>query len=123
MQSNLDRQGNSVSHADQNTPQLLASAIPEGGSLGFKHRGNNLFAVKKNGKVFIYNNSCPHLHVALNWQDHQFLDSSNTMIQCANHGALFVIENGKCVAGPCRGRKLTAVDFDIIAGVVCLREE
>lgn len=112
-----------MSHADQNTPQLLASDIPEGGSLGFEHGAKDLFAVKKNGKVFVYNNSCPHLNVALNWEEHHFLDSSNTMIQCANHGALFVIENGKCVAGPCSGRKLTAVAFDIIDGAICVREQ
>lgn len=112
-----------MSHADPNTSQLLVSSIPEGGSLGFAHQGEQLFAVKKQGKVFVYSNSCPHLQVALNWQDHQFLDSSNTMIQCANHGALFVIENGKCVAGPCTGRKLRAVAFDIVDGVICLRAQ
>lgn len=110
-----------MSQVDAKPPQLLVSDIPEGGSLGFIHNQQKMFAVKTQGKLFIYLNNCPHLNVELNWQEHQFLDSSNTMIQCANHGALFVIENGKCVAGPCSGRKLKAVPFDIIAGVISPR--
>jgi nitrite reductase/ring-hydroxylating ferredoxin subunit len=32
------------------------------------------------------------------------------MIQCAHHGALFLIENGECVTGPCAGQSLRKVD-------------
>jgi len=35
------------------------------------------------------------------------------MIQCSSHGALFTIEDGECVAGPCTGQSLIAVDFSI----------
>ncbi|HWV15873.1 MAG TPA: Rieske 2Fe-2S domain-containing protein [Cellvibrio sp.] len=97
---------------------LHIDQIPEGESRGFKHNGEELFAVKKNGKLFVYRNRCPHLGVDLNWQKDQFLDASRTMIQCANHGALFVIENGKCVSGPCSGRKLISVSVDIIDGII-----
>ena len=45
------------------------------------------------------------------------------MIQCANHGALFVIENGECVAGPCSGEALVALPFDIVDGYVELIAE
>ncbi len=100
---------------------LRVDDIPEDGSKGFNHDNEKLFAVKKKGKVFVYKNSCPHVGIALDWEDDKFLDSSKSMIQCANHGALFVIENGNCVSGPCTGRKLTAVAFDIIAGVICPR--
>jgi nitrite reductase/ring-hydroxylating ferredoxin subunit len=31
------------------------------------------------------------------------------MIQCATHGALFLIESGECVAGPCAGQSLQAL--------------
>jgi nitrite reductase/ring-hydroxylating ferredoxin subunit len=100
---------------------LRVDDIPEDSSKSFTHQNEQLFAVKKDGKVFVYKNSCPHLWIALNWEDDQFLDSSKSMIQCANHGALFIIENGNCVSGPCNGRKLTSVAFDIIAGVICPR--
>lgn len=100
---------------------LRISDIPDDSSKGFEHGGEKLFAVKKKGKVFVYKNSCPHVGVALEWEKDTFLDSSKSMIQCANHGALFVIENGNCVSGPCTGRKLTSVSFDIVNGVICPR--
>lgn len=90
--------------------------IPEGGSKGFLLAGRKLFAVKQLGKVYLYRNSCPHLGIPLEWVEDQFLDSSGTMIQCANHGALFVIKTGKCVAGPCSGQALIQIDYNIHAG-------
>lgn len=102
-------------------PELRIADIPEDGSKGFDHAGEKLFAVKKKGKVFVYKNSCPHVGVTLDWEKDKFLDSSKSMIQCANHGALFIIENGHCVSGPCAGRKLSAVAFDIIDGNIYLR--
>ena len=39
--------------------------------------------VKKNGKVYVYINSCPHIGVTLDWEEDKFLDSSKSMIQCA----------------------------------------
>ena len=88
-------------------------AIPAGGARGFEINEHKIFAVNKQGKIFVYRNSCPHLGINLEWVEHQFLDSSNTMIQCANHGALFVIESGNCVAGPCAGRKLQAIPYRV----------
>jgi len=46
---------------------------------------------------------------SLGWQPDRFLDDSASLIQCATHGALFLIENGECIAGPCAGQSLTAV--------------
>jgi len=92
------------------------SDIPEAGSKGFSLAGRKLFAVKQQGKIYLYQNSCPHLGIPLEWVEDQFFDSSGSMIQCANHGALFVIKTGKCVAGPCSGRALTPVDYRIDAG-------
>jgi nitrite reductase/ring-hydroxylating ferredoxin subunit len=89
------------------------SDIADESSKGFTLGNDNLFAVKRKGKIFLYRNSCPHLGIPLEWVKDQFLDSSSSMIQCANHGALFVIETGKCVSGPCSGRKLEAVLFFI----------
>jgi len=100
---------------------LRATDIPENGSKGFECESKKYFAVKKESKIYIYKNSCPHIGVALEWVEDQFLDSSGSMIQCANHGALFVIESGACVAGPCSGQKLTAVKFTVIDDVICLR--
>jgi nitrite reductase/ring-hydroxylating ferredoxin subunit len=96
-------------------------AIPDPGSQCLSDRTNNepgLFVVKKNSKVFFYENSCPHLGIDLEWNEHQFLDIDEALIQCSTHGALFVIETGACVAGPCLGQKLTAIEHQIIDGQV-----
>ena len=95
--------------------------IPEGKSKGFEADDYNLFAVKKNGQVFLYQNSCPHLGVELNWQEDQFLDRDDSLIMCSTHGALFIIEDGHCVAGPCTGDNLQAVDYELIDGVITLQ--
>lgn len=99
---------------------LHAADVPENGSKGFVCNGEKYFAVKKQSKLYIYKNSCPHIGIALEWVEDQFLDTSRTMIQCANHGALFVIESGTCVTGPCSGQKLTRVKFALNDGMVCL---
>lgn len=89
----------------------LTVAIPEGGSKGYHIDGELLFAVKKAGQIYLYRNSCPHARIPLEWVPDQFLDTSGALIQCANHGALFEIESGHCISGPCNGRSLEPIDF------------
>ncbi|EGH99143.1 Rieske (2Fe-2S) protein [Pseudomonas syringae] len=87
-----------------------SSHLPEARSRGFELGEHKLLAVRRLGTVFIYKNRCPHRGIALEWQPDQFLDSSASLIQCAMHGALFLIESGECVAGPCEGQSLTALE-------------
>lgn len=84
--------------------------LPEAQSRGFSIEDMQLFAVRKEGEVFVYRNRCPHRGVPLEWQADQFLDPSASLIQCARHGALFLIESGECVAGPCEGDALQVID-------------
>ncbi|SEM91868.1 Ferredoxin subunit of nitrite reductase or a ring-hydroxylating dioxygenase [Pseudomonas sp. ok272] len=89
---------------------LCTSAeLVESHSRGFEIDGRKLFAVRREGRVYLYENRCPHRGVSLEWQPDQFLDPSASLIQCATHGALFLIENGECVAGPCEGQSLNAL--------------
>ncbi len=87
------------------TPQELA----EGQSRGFERDGRKLLALRKAGRVYVYVNRCPHRGIPLEWLPDQFLDASASLIQCATHGALFLLESGECVAGPCAGQSLQAV--------------
>ena len=86
-------------------PQELA----EGQSRGFVLDQLNLLAVRRDGQVHAYINRCPHRGIALEWRPDDFLDDSRSLIRCATHGALFLIESGECVAGPCAGQSLTAL--------------
>ncbi|MHA6573227.1 Rieske (2Fe-2S) protein [Pseudomonas yamanorum] len=86
-----------------------SSELAPNASRGFDIDGRKLFAVRREGIAYFYINRCPHRGVPLEWQPHQFLDPSASLIQCATHGALFLIESGECVAGPCAGQSLTTL--------------
>ena len=91
-----------------------ASEIQEGGAKGFNLEPElSVFVVKKNQQLYGYRNSCPHLGIELEWIEDQFLDSDNSLIQCSTHGALFLIEDGLCVSGPCQGQMLTSIDIEM----------
>ncbi|WP_338526452.1 Rieske 2Fe-2S domain-containing protein [Pseudomonas batumici] len=86
-----------------------SNTLVDNGSRGFVVEGQPLLAVRREGRVYVYQNRCPHRGIALEWQPDQFLDPSASLIQCATHGALFLIESGECVAGPCAGQSLLAI--------------
>lgn len=73
------------------------------------HHG--LCLVRAGSRVFGYVNSCPHTGGPLDWQPGRFLSAEGDLIQCSTHGALFRIEDGYCVFGPCAGASLTPVEL------------
>jgi nitrite reductase/ring-hydroxylating ferredoxin subunit len=87
--------------------------IPNNSSRGFEVNGESLFVVHYQQQFYAYRNHCPHLGLELNWQPDQFLTVDNNLIQCSTHGALFLIEDGECVSGPCSGQALEAIPFTI----------
>ena len=95
--------------------------ISNNSSRGFSIDGDSIFVVHYQQKFYVYRNHCPHLGLELNWQPDQFLTVDNTLIQCATHGALFLIETGECVSGPCSGQALEAVDFRVEENVIMLQ--
>lgn len=96
--------------------------IADGQAKGFNLAGTALLAVRRDGKLHVYENRCPHRGIPLEWLPDQFLDSSGSLIQCATHGALFLIDTGECVAGPCAGQALRAVPCAERDGGVWLAE-
>lgn len=92
--------------------------IAENSSKGYEADGRFLFVVKKRGSLFIYQNRCPHVGLPLNWMPDQFLDVDRELIQCSSHGALFRIDNGQCVSGPCPGQRLRAIEFVEVEGKI-----
>ncbi|MFW5452025.1 Rieske (2Fe-2S) protein [Thioalkalivibrio sulfidiphilus] len=79
-----------------------------------------IFVVRQDKTVRAYLNRCPHRGTPLEWQDHQFLDDEGALIVCATHGALFRIEDGLCVAGPCKRQSLTPVPVRVEGQAVLL---
>ncbi len=74
------------------------------------------FVVRQGDKVYAYQNLCRHAGHPLNWQPDSFLTEDGRQIVCASHGAIYEIESGICVAGPCPGQKLRAVDVEVRDG-------
>ena len=87
--------------------------IDEGSSKGYDLPHLQVFAVRRDGQLYIYKNDCPHLNINLEWQEDQFLDMDSAFIQCSGHGALFEIETGHCISGPCQGEHLTAIPYQV----------
>jgi len=79
-----------------------------------------LFLVRKRDRIHAYRNSCPHTGVTLEWLPHRFLDAEEQFIQCGLHGALFRIETGECLRGPCVGAHLTPLPVKVRDGRVFL---
>lgn len=78
------------------------------------------FLVYQKDRVYSYLNSCPHTGVNLEWTPNQFLNTSNNFIQCSTHGALFDIEKGVCLQGPCVGDRLKIIENKVIEGNIYL---
>ena len=81
---------------------------------------HDVFIVRVGQQVFSYLNSCPHTGGPLDWMPDQFLSLDKDYIQCATHAALFRVDDGYCVAGPCAGDRLTSVPVIVDAGEVVL---
>ena len=94
--------------------------VPEGTAKGFDTEHHKLVIVRRNNVVFAYTNHCPHIGVPLNWAPDIFLDSDNDFIQCATHGALFLMDTGECVSGPCVGQSLQTVTLEEKEGRIYL---
>ena len=80
----------------------------------------NLIVVRQGQQAFVYINVCPHIGAPLDFEPGRFLNLEKDLIQCSVHGALFTIDVGNCVQGPCIGKHLTPVPTHIKKGAVFL---
>lgn len=65
--------------------------------------------LRRHGEVLkAWLNVCPHAGRRLDWAPGRFLVDQGRLV-CAAHGASFEMEQGECVAGPCKGASLVAV--------------
>ena len=69
------------------------------------------FALRFDGRVVAYLNRCAHVPAELDWQPGEFLDMDRRWIICSIHGATYEPADGYCIAGPCRGERLMALDI------------
>jgi nitrite reductase/ring-hydroxylating ferredoxin subunit len=67
--------------------------------------------VKENNKYFAYENICQHLPITLDLNGDNFFSHDKKYLQCHMHGAMYEIRTGLCIAGPCEGAKLVALEL------------
>lgn len=93
------------------------NTIPENGARAFtvetQTGARQIFIVRRGDEIYGYDNRCPHTGVPLDWMPDQFLDITGKLIQCATHGALFRIEDGYCIYGPCVSQSLQSITVNL----------
>jgi nitrite reductase/ring-hydroxylating ferredoxin subunit len=64
------------------------------------------FVVRHGDMVRGFVDRCPHMGLPLALTLDQYLTPGKDLIACGWHGALFTIDDGHCVGGPCAGANL-----------------
>ncbi len=104
--------------------EICATAqLDEASAKSFDVGENTYFLVRHQGTAYGYLNQCPHLGVELNWKPDHFLDVDKRHIQCSTHGALFRMQDGFCIEGPCAGQVLTPVHIVESDGKLFLKQD
>lgn len=80
----------------------------------------SLILYRQGAQVRAWLNVCPHAGRRLDWAPGKFLKSREGLLVCAAHGASFELDQGLCVAGPCRGSHLRSISVSIVDGEVLL---
>jgi len=112
--------------ADKPIPLCRLHQVPDGGSNGFavevdgKRRG--FMVIRRGNTLHVYANHCPHVGLPLDFTPGLFLDPGRTHILCANHGALFRIEDGFCISGPCAGASLKPFRTKVVKGTIYISD-
>lgn len=98
--------------------------IPPGGARGFRIPGGDgglaVLIARRGAGIHAYVNRCPHTGVNLDWNPDEFMDVEGQHLQCATHGALFRVEDGFCLHGPCYGQGLTPLPIRVEDGAILL---
>jgi len=119
----LDRVAMSVSDVSA-TPLIALERIDDGGFAEVEAcvdgDHESLVLYREGDTVRAWLNICPHAGRRLDWAPGQFLKSKAGDLVCAAHGASFSLDNGECVAGPCKGDRLRTVAVQVVAGQVVL---
>ena len=81
------------------------------------------FVIRFDGTVHAYVNRCAHVPIELDWIEGEFFDLTGLYLICSTHGATYLPESGRCVAGPCSGGRLVRLPVEESDGKVYLVAE
>lgn len=98
----------------------LADGVTRGFVIGEGAERREVFLHREAGRIRGYRNACPHAGTPLDMKPDEFLSEDGIHFLCRTHGALFRIEDGLCVAGPCKGERLRPEPLVIEKGWVLI---
>lgn len=104
-------------------PLCHESALSECVPVGVEYGLRELIVVRVAGRVRAFDNRCPHRGTSLDWAKGRFTSADGAYLQCATHGALFRMDDGACVLGPCLGASLTERPLRIDNGSIFIEGE
>lgn len=108
--------GTALCHVDE-----IRDGTARGFAVGAKKLG--ILVVRRGAGVYAYVNRCPHVGTPLDWSPDEFMDRDGRHLLCATHGALFEVDDGLCIAGPCQGDRLEPFPIAVRDGVVYALDE
>ena len=76
---------------------------------------SDLLVFSNSGQVRVYRNACPHQGRRLDYAPGKVLCKDGKLI-CPAHGAVFAIDDGLCLQGPCQGESLQALACEAVPG-------
>lgn len=105
----------------------LLDAVPDGGVRMVEVAGADLkpfrlLVLREAGRVWGYENRCPHFGVPLAAKEQQLIFQAGVSLTCNTHYARFRWRDGVCESGDCKGEALTVVALSVSAGWVVLEE-
>ena len=76
------------------------------------------FVVRRGEDLRGYVDRCAHMALPLTQKLDDYLTPDGKLIQCAWHGALYRIDDGVCVGGPCTGARLQPWPVTVCEGMI-----
>ena len=96
--------------------------IPDGKARGFvlQMRAGRFhgFVIRRGAAAFGYVDRCPHMGLPLAQVLDDYLTPAGDLVACSWHSALFEVETGTCVGGPCTGQRLTPWPVTVEDGIL-----
>lgn len=92
--------------------------VAEGQARGFgplEGSKRKVIVIRRNGVLHAWLDACPHYSTGtpMAWKTDAYLNGERTHLTCHSHNALFEIDTGECVLGPCLGQSLTRIEIAV----------
>lgn len=92
--------------------------VAEGQARGFgplEGSKRKVIVLRRNGVLHAWLDACPHYSTGtpMAWKTDAYLNGERTHLTCHSHNALFEMDTGECILGPCLGQSLTRIEIAV----------